>query len=66
MAASDAKRPRLEIVEEMAVAANKTRIVLALFGSFSPITNLHLRMFGMLQFLLLLGRIHWDLVITKA
>ena len=31
----------------MASVASKTRVVLALCGSFSPVTNLHLRMFGM-------------------
>ena len=29
-----------------AAAAAKTRVVLAVCGSFSPITNMHLRMFG--------------------
>lgn len=31
---------------DMAVAASKARILLALCGSFSPITHLHLRMLG--------------------
>ena len=50
------KRQRLEEDSEqgggssdssMAAAGSKARIVLALCGSFSPITNLHLRMLGM-------------------
>lgn len=32
--------------DSMTAVASKTRIVLALCGSFSPVTNLHLRMFG--------------------
>ena len=48
------KRPRLEdsdatvASESTEMAAANTRIVLALCGSMSPITFLHLRMFGAL------------------
>lgn len=47
----NAKRPCLEHNNtsegsSMATAASKMRLVLALCGSFSPVTNLHLRMFG--------------------
>ncbi len=44
------KRVRLEgegSAEEESMS--KTRVVLALCGSMSPITNLHLRMFGKLE-----------------
>ena len=41
----DRKRPRLE-VEEQGENMSKLRVVLVLCGSMSPITNLHLRMFG--------------------
>lgn len=60
MAEPSRKKPRLEEADgtsasngnyeasnsKMAAAASKTRVVLALCGSFSPITNMHLRMFG--------------------
>ena len=49
------KRPRLEdsdatvASESTEMAAANTRVVLALCGSMSPITFLHLRMFGALN-----------------
>ena len=49
------KRPRLEdsdttvASESTEMAAANTRVVLALCGSMSPITFLHLRMFGALH-----------------
>lgn len=53
MEVPSSKRLRLEDTgtgdaegSSMASIASKTRVVLALCGSFSPVTNLHLRMFG--------------------
>ena len=47
MEAAPSKKPRLDVNGESSMAASKTRIVLALCGSFSPITNSHMRLLGM-------------------
>ena len=39
-------RKRLRLEEQQGEDMSKVRVVLALCGSMSPITNLHLRMFG--------------------
>ena len=48
LAAPEAKRARIDCnsVEEDSMASNRLRVVLVMCGSFSPITFLHLRLFG--------------------
>lgn len=49
MEAVPTKTPRLDQNGDSnsSMAASKTRVVLALCGSFSPITNSHMRLLGM-------------------
>ena len=57
MDSSEPSRKRVRLDGEGSAeeeSMSKTRVVLALCGSMSPITNLHLRMFGKLEIIMLI------------